>query len=148
MYDPNYFVYLFVSLFPNGCGGKPDGTSLEHWAHVLQNRYPRKHARHSLFQLAVFDVLSRMKVNEGTFSYQRMSTKDIEVIGRMSERAVKIVQLTFKANLHGRAMSEALNMAGYGMFTFSRYGRINRVSLPAMCSNISVINKPTRFSFI
>ena len=114
MYDPNYFVHMFVSLFPNGCGGKPDGMSWEYWARLLMRRYPRTHARHSRFLLTVFDMLSRLSVNQNTFAYNRMTNHDIEVVGKMSERAVQLVKLVMRSNLQGRKKQELMKMAGYG----------------------------------
>jgi hypothetical protein len=113
-YDPLWSVRAFVSLFPNGCGQAPTGTSLEYWVRVLLMRSDRSHARSSLFILAMYDIITRHKANTSAWIQNRMSSEQVAKIGRLSKRQFELVMVILKAGHRGAELTRQLVAGGPG----------------------------------
>ena len=118
-YDPLWAVRAFVSLFPNGCGQAPAGTSIDYWVRVLLRRSDRSHARSSLFVLAMFDIVTRHKANTSAWVQNRMSSDQVAKIGRLSARQFELVMVILKAGHRGADLTRQLISAGPGTESFS-----------------------------
>ena len=115
-YDPLWAIRTFVSLFPNGCGQAPTGTSIEYWVKVLLKRSDRTHARSSLFILSMYDIITRHKANTSAWIQNQMSSDQVSAVGGLSQRQFELVMVILKAGHRGRALNDALTNAGPGTF--------------------------------
>ena len=113
-YDPLWAVRAFVTLFPNGCGQAPRGTTLEYWLRVLLTRSDKRFAENSLFILSMYDVITRHKTNTSAWIQQRMSSEQVSCIGRLSERQFQLVMVLLKSGHRGPALQTALAEADPG----------------------------------
>lgn len=113
-YDPLWAVRAFVTLFPNGCGQAPRGTTIEYWLRVLLKRSDRRFAENSLFVLSMYDVITRHKTNTSAWIQHRMSSEQVTSIGRLSERQFQLVMVMLKAGYRGAALQTALAQSDPG----------------------------------
>ena len=114
-YDPMWALRAFVSLFPNGCGQAPVGTSIELWVRILLRRSNRAHARSPLFILSMYDIITRHKANTSAWIQNRMSSEQVEKIGRLTTRQFDLVMIILKAGHRGCELTQHLLNAGPGM---------------------------------
>ena len=113
-YDPLWAVRAFVTLFPNGCGQAPRGTTIDYWLRVLLRRSDRRFAQNSLFVLAMYEIITRHKTNTSAWIQHRMSSEQVTSIGRLSERQFQLVLVLLKAGHRGAALQTALTEADPG----------------------------------
>lgn len=137
-YDPLWAIRAFVTLFPNGCGQAPRGTSIEFWVKVLLRRSDRRFAENSLFVLAMFDVITRHKANTSAYIQHKMSSQEVTSVGRLSERQFELVMIILKAGHRGPILQKALDEADPGAKSTVVHKHFTRVCFGA-CMPIAFI---------
>jgi hypothetical protein len=107
-YQPDWFLGAHPSVFPHNQGGAPAGLSLERWAKLLLQRYPREQFAQNLGLITdLFNVIQRHLVNTHAWVQFKLQPAKAAGIASLSED-------------HVRAVLEAISTREFGFALHAR----------------------------